>query len=227
MALEPSPAIWVHGLLPLPGTHISEKTLLYIVEKAPRVASTDRTVGLDQWVTLSGESLGLTRPQAVACMRLCFVLWQSGGSVLPMPTDEALRVPLGSLLLLLWVQWAHHELGEGSATNTHRAQAASGEVWPSLLHPPAAAASAVLLDSGSPQSARSLAVQARLHNVQQIGRRRRKLLQVHRAERVACELHAVSRHGTPLTRAFRALCAVVSAITAAACRYGRRAPLLA
>ena len=39
-------------------------------------------------------------------MRFAHILAQPSGSDHDMPPDESLRVPLGSLLLLLWVQWA-------------------------------------------------------------------------------------------------------------------------
>ena len=171
--VEPTHEVWVHGLLPLAGACVNETSLKALLEKAkPK----DLKLGLDQWRLLGGEALGLSEAQADASVRLCFVLSQPTDAPLPMPGDEALRVPLGSLLLLLWVQWAHHELGESCATNVHRAQAASGEVWPSLVRPPAAAASAVLLEGGAQPSARSLAVQSRVHSADKI-RRRRKLLQ--------------------------------------------------
>eukprot|EP00966_Prymnesium_polylepis_P331193 7386764-Prymnesium_polylepis.1 len=66
-------------------------------------------------------------------MRLCHILGPRPEVPQPMPKDEALRVPLGSLLLLLWVQWAHHTLGQGLTLN--KAQTATGDVWPSLLQP--------------------------------------------------------------------------------------------
>ena len=171
-ALEPAAEVWIHGLLP--GTRVSEESLLKLLEKKPAsiVATPDHMLSLDVWTSFAGEGLGLSAPQAAAVMRLTFVLT----TPLPMPPDHALRVPLGSLLLLLWVQWAHHELGDTSATNVQRAQATTGEVWPSLLRPPAAAAKAVLTDKTQQPSARSIAVQSRLISSQLV-RRRRKLVQ--------------------------------------------------
>jgi hypothetical protein len=180
MSLEPSPEVWVHGLLPLPGARVTEASLLGVLE-LPQVVTTaaatsDHTVSLQQWTAIAEEGLGMSATQAAAVMRLCFILNQAPDAPQPMPSDAGLRLPLGPLLLLLWAQWAHHELGESCATNVQRAQAASGEVWPSLLLPPAAAAASVLVDGGAQPSARSLAVQTRVHSSSQIVRRRRKLL---------------------------------------------------
>ena len=168
MSLEPSSSVWIHGLLPLPHSSLSEASLLKLLENKPPTLD----VSLAQFTSLT--SAILSPSQSAAVMRLAFALTTPSAA---MPADHAIRVPLGTLLLLLWVQWAHHELGESSATNVQRAQAASGEVWPSLLVPPAAAASAVLADGGAqPPSARTLAVQSRLSTTQ-LARRRRKLLQ--------------------------------------------------
>lgn len=105
-------------------------------------ATPEQAVSLDQWAGLA-EQLGLTQAQAAAVMRLCKALTDARS----MPPDRALSVPLGSLLLLLWMQWAHVELGETGPVGVQRAQAVSGEVWPSLLRPPAAVASAALVDA--------------------------------------------------------------------------------
>ena len=134
MALEPSPEVWVHGLLHFSGAKITESSLLNVL-KLPRAASTDLPINLDTWAVLAETGLSMSRSQAAACMRFAHVLSQPRGDERDMPTDEALRVPLGSMLLLLWVQWAQHELGE-NATNLSRSQAASGEVWPSKLQQP-------------------------------------------------------------------------------------------
>ncbi len=174
MALEPSPEVWVHGLLHFPGARITESSLLQVL-KLPRAASTDLPIHLDAWAALASEGLGMNRCQAAACMRFAHVLSQPRGAECDMPADDALRVPLGSMLLLLWVQWAQHELGE-NATNLSRAQATSGEVWPSLLQPPNAAVAASAADGGAYPNARTLAVQSRLQSMQAM-RRRRKLLQ--------------------------------------------------
>ena len=141
MSLEPSSSVWIHGLLPLPHSSLSEASLLKLLENKPPTLD----VSLAQFTSLT--STILSPSQSAAVMRLAFALTTPSSS---MPADHAIRVPLGTLLLLLWVQWAHHELGESSATNVQRAQAASGEVWPSLLRPPAAAASAALSDGGAP-----------------------------------------------------------------------------
>lgn len=177
MSLEPAPEVWVHGLLPLPGgSNVTEESLLKVLE-LPRMPSTDLVITLEQWHALAAKGLSLPAAHATAVMRLCVALSQPADRPEAMAVDDAaLRAPLGSLLLLLWVQWAHHELGESSATNVHRAQAASGEVWPSLLLPPAAAASATLIDGNAPPSARTLAVQTRLQ-ASMLTRLRRKLLQ--------------------------------------------------
>ena len=177
MSLEPAPEVWVHGLLPLPGgSNVTEESLLKVLE-LPRMPSTDLVITLEQWHALAAKGLSLPAAHATAVMRLCVALSQPADRPEAMAVDgAALRAPLGSLLLLLWVQWAHHELGESSATNVHRAQAASGEVWPSLLLPPAAAASATLIDGNAPPSARTLAVQTRLQ-ASMLTRLRRKLLQ--------------------------------------------------
>lgn len=172
MALEPSFEAFTHGLFPL--HNLQEDAILKLVEKKPLsvMATPDHALSLEQWIGLV-QPLGLSDKQAAAVMRLTFALTADATAI---PADHALRVPLGSLLVLLWVQWAHHELGESSATNVQRAQAASGEVWPSLLKPPAAAASAILIDGAQQQpSARTLAVQSRLSS--QLVRRRRRLLQ--------------------------------------------------
>ena len=178
MSFEPAPDVWIHGTLPLPGSRISEESLLSLL-KLPAVTAVDRQrVSLASWIEIATEGVGLTTAQAAACMRLGFVLSQSPGATpQPMPPDDSLHLPLGHLLLLLWVQWAHHELGESCATNVQRAQAASGEVWPSLQMPPAAAASSVVVDRGPQLSSRTLAIQSRLHSSTQLTRRRRKLLQ--------------------------------------------------
>ncbi|KOO34934.1 tbcc domain-containing protein 1 [Chrysochromulina tobinii] len=126
MALEPSPEVWVHGLLHFSGAKITESSLLNVL-KLPRAASTDLPINLDTWAVLAETGLSMSRSQAAACMRFAHVLSQPRGDERDMPTDEALRVPLGSMLLLLWVQWAQHELGE-NATNLSRSQAASGEL---------------------------------------------------------------------------------------------------
>ena len=165
--------VWVHGLIP--GCSVSEISLRQFLTS--READMPLTPDLAQWQSLAADAFGMSAVQAAACMRLCFVLSQPSGHSLPLPTDDALRAPIGSLLLLLWVQWAHHELGESCATNVQRAQAADGEVWPSLHLPPAAAAAAALVDGKSQPSARTLAVQQRLHSAPQLARRRRKLLQ--------------------------------------------------
>ena len=174
--MEPSPEIWVHGLLPLPGARITETSLVGLLS-LPRVASTDLAVGLDQWAVLASEGLGMTRMQAAACLRFAYLLTQPSMGEFDMPSDEALRVPLGSLLLVLWVQWAQHELGEGGATNQARAEAATGEVWPSLLMTPVVSSTAGGAGGGGAHpTARTLAVQARLQAAQ-LARRRRRLLQ--------------------------------------------------
>jgi len=107
------------------------------------------------------------------------VLSPAPGGAQLMPRDHALRVPLGSLLLLLWVQGAQRELQHGSAALGGKAQAASGDVWPSLSVPPAAAASAGV--GGGAPCARTLAVQARLGQQPSTqlstARQRRRLLQ--------------------------------------------------
>jgi hypothetical protein len=169
MALEPSPEVWVHGLLHFSGAKITESSLLNVL-KLPRAASTDLPINLDTWAVLAETGLSMSRSQAAACMRFAHVLSQPRGDERDMPTDEALRVPLGSMLLLLWVQWAQHELGE-NATNLSRSQAASGEVWPSKLQQPNGSA-----DGGAHPNARALAVQSRLQSMQAM-RRRRKMLQ--------------------------------------------------
>lgn len=175
--VEPASEVWIHGLLP--GCTVTEASLKELLSskqsKLPTTA--DHSLGLEQWTALAEQSLKLSKAHAMACMRLCFVLAQPTAEPQPMPGDDELRMPLGSLLLLLWVQWAHHELGESCATNAQRAQAASGEVWPSLHLPPAAAAATALVDGNSQPSARTLAVQSRLHSASQLARRRRKLLQ--------------------------------------------------
>ena len=61
-------------------------------------------------------------PQAATCMRLAWLLTSPMQRSSPVPADDELRVPLGSLLLLLWVQHATHELGTISPLANTRAQ---------------------------------------------------------------------------------------------------------
>ena len=181
MSLAPANEVWDHGVLPLPSAHLTETALLAILD-VPRGLSADLSVSMEQWTALATSGLGLSASAAAACMRLCHVLSTSPGDAQAMPRDHALRVPLGSLLLLLWVQGAQRELQQGSAALGGKAQAASGDVWPSLSLPPAAAASAGV-GVGAP-CARTLAVQARLgqHASTQLptARRRRRMLQAGR-----------------------------------------------
>ena len=61
-----------------------------------------------------------------------------------------------SLLLLLWVQVAQRELGHGTAGRDGKAQAASGDVWPSLRRrrPPPTCARARACGAGAHEPAR-------------------------------------------------------------------------
>lgn len=162
MALIPTSEVWQHGLLPLHGACVSEQSLLDLLA-LPRISSADLSIGIDQWVALARSALGMQREQAAACMRFTHILASPSGTSQPIPRDEALRVPLGSILLLLWVQWAQHSIGQGLTLNNLKSQAVSGDVWPSLMLPPAAAASANIVDGGIRPNARSLAVHARLN----------------------------------------------------------------
>ena len=179
MALQPSNEVWDHALLPLP--QLTETALLALLD-VPRGLSADLSISMGQWLALATERLGFSSAAAAACMRLCHVLSAAPGGAQPMPRDHALRVPLGSLLLLLWVQGAQRELQHGSAALGGKAQAASGDVWPSLSVPPAAAASAGV--GGGAPCARTLAVQARLGQQPSTQlptvRQRRRMLQVGR-----------------------------------------------
>ena len=191
----------MHGLIP--GCSVSEISLRQFLTS--READMPLTPDLAQWQSLAADAFGMSAVQAAACMRLCFVLSQPSGHSLPLPTDDALRAPIGSLLLLLWVQWAHHELGESCATNVQRAQAADGEVWPSLHLPPAAAAAAALVDGNSQPSARTLAVQQRLHSAPQLARRRRPCrASARRARRLADSAPAAARRRSPQNSLARA-----------------------
>ena len=177
-SVEPTSDVWEHGLLPLPGAKLSEASLLALLELQHRLPA-DLSVGLEQWAALAGEGLSMRREQAAACMRLCYVLSPSLQTptqpTRKLPADEAMRVPLGSLLLLLWVQVAQRELGHGTAGLTGKAQAASGDVWPSPSPSPPAA----------DVCARTLAVQARMSQLappaaapaSAAARQRRRLLQ--------------------------------------------------
>ena len=158
MSLVPTSEVWQHGLLPLPGESVSEASLLALLGSRLHVTAADGTIGMEQWVALAESGLGMRREQSAACMRLCHILAPPVGAS-AMPKDEALRVPLGSLLLLLWVQWAHLSLGQGLAPS--KAQTATGDVWPSLLQPPSAAASANVVDGGARPNALSLALHVR------------------------------------------------------------------
>ena len=113
-SVEPTSDVWEHGLLPLPGAKLSEASLLALLELQHRLPA-DLSVGLEQWAALAAEGLSMRREQAAACMRLCYVLSPSLQTptqpTRKLPADEAMRVPLGSLLLLLWVQVAQRELG--------------------------------------------------------------------------------------------------------------------
>ena len=177
-SLCPATEVWEHGVLPLPAAALSEAALLALLD-VPRGLSADLSISMEQWVALATERLGLSPAAAAACMRLCHVLSPAPGEAQAMPRDSALRVPLGSLLLLLWVQGAQRELQQGSAALGGKAQAVSGDVWPSLSLPPAAAASAGV-GAGAP-CARTLAVQARLGQQPSTQlpttRQRRKMLQ--------------------------------------------------
>ena len=175
MALVPTSEVWQHGLLPLHGARVSEQSLLKMLELV-HVSSADLSIGIEQWVGLAHSALGLQREQAAACMRLAHILAPPAGTPQPMPRDEALRVPLGSLLLLLWVQWAQHSIGQGLTMSNLKSQVAMGDVWPSLLLPPAAATSANVVDGGVRPNARTLAVHARLQTP--LARQRRHVLQV-------------------------------------------------
>ena len=177
-AIQPSLEVWEHGVLPLPASSVNEAALLALLD-VPRGLSADLTISMEQWLALATEGLGLTNAAASACMRLCHVLSPGSADPQPMPRDHALRVPLGSLLLLLWVQASQRELQHGSAALGGKAQAASGDIWPSLSLPPAAMASAGV-GAGAP-CARTLAVQARLgqHPATQLptASQRRRMLQ--------------------------------------------------
>ena len=177
-SVEPTSDVWEHGLLPLPGAKLSEASLLALLELQHRPPA-DLSIGLEQWAPLAAEGLSMRREQAAACMRLCYVLSPSLQTptqpTRKLPADEAMRVPLGSLLLLLWVQVAQRELGHGTAGLTGKAQAASGDVWPSPSPSPPAA----------DVCARTLAVQARMSQLappaaapaSAAARQRRRLLQ--------------------------------------------------
>ena len=145
---------------------------------ATRNGATRRLLGLQTWVDLALSAFGMQREQASAAMRLAHILAPPTGNPQPMPRDEVLRVPLGSILLLLWVQWAQHSIGQGLTLNNLKSQAASGDVWPSLLLPPAAAASANVVDGGVRPNARTLAVRARLQTP--LARQRLHVLQAPR-----------------------------------------------
>ena len=126
-SVEPTSDVWEHGLLPLPGAKLSEASLLALLELQHRLPA-DLSVGLEQWAGLAAEGLSMRREQAAACMRLCYVLSPSLQTptqpTRKLPADEAMRVPLGSLLLLLWVQVAQRELGRDGGAD---GQGAGGE----------------------------------------------------------------------------------------------------
>ena len=92
MSFEPAPDVWIHGTLPLPGSRISEESLLSLL-KLPAVTAVDRQrVSLASWIEIATEGVGLTTAQAAACMRLGFVLSQSPGATpQPMPPARQCR----------------------------------------------------------------------------------------------------------------------------------------
>ena len=165
--MEPTTEVWDHGILHFAGARISEASLLQLIE-LPHCLPTDLSISLEQWCPLSETALGLTAAQATACMQLVHLLAPPRGSPLPpLVAGESTRVPLGSLLLLLWVQTAHQQLGPSSAIT----QAATGDVWPSAS-PPGAGAEAPL------SSPRRIAVASLLGDTQQaeLAHARRKLV---------------------------------------------------
>jgi len=122
MTVELTHEVWDHGLFPLPGARVSEESLLAL--RSPHGAVT-----LDEWASLSREALGLSGDQAEACMQLAGVL----GDVHSEATGGEARVPLATLLLLLWTNHTNSKLKSVAATAS-RSQAASA-VHPSLMSP--------------------------------------------------------------------------------------------
>lgn len=129
MALVMPSEVWAHGLLPLPA--VSEERLLCALHDPP--LPPDRPLTLSLWLSLA-PSLGLTEEQAKASMRLAHILSLPPLGKWAMPTDVNLRVPLPTLLLHLWL----HTGGVSSTLTPPKTQTARGDVWPSLLSPPAA-----------------------------------------------------------------------------------------
>ncbi len=165
--MEPTTEVWDHGILHFAGVRISEGSLLQLVE-LPHCLPTDLSISLEQWCPLAETVLGLTAAQATACMQLVHLLAPPRGSPQPpLVVGENTRVPLGSLLLLLWVQTAHQQLGPSSAIT----QAATGDVWPSF--PPHGGAAEAPLSSP-----RRIAVASHLSDSQQgeLAHARRKLV---------------------------------------------------
>lgn len=111
-AIELSQEVWDHGLIPLPGARLSEGSLLALL-RSPRFVCS--TITIDTWADQSAESLGLSHEQATACMQLAGVLSDSTTHVSGDVGDE-MRVPLGTLLLLMWVQHANAKLTSVIAT---------------------------------------------------------------------------------------------------------------
>jgi hypothetical protein len=123
--IELAQEVWDHGLIPLPGAMISEDSLLALL-RSPR--SVRATVTINEWAEMSAGTLGLSREQATACMQLAGVLGENTTHASGDVGDE-MRVPLGTLLLLTWVQHANAKLASVLAT-------ASRSQVPSAHRPP-------------------------------------------------------------------------------------------
>eukprot|EP00967_Tisochrysis_lutea_P113682 scaffold180611_cov35-Tisochrysis_lutea.AAC.3 len=107
--IDLSHEIWDHGLIPLPGASLSEDTILALT-RARR--GHPAVLAIDQWTEISAEALGLTHEQAEASFELAAILSDRLGDA----DGDRVRIPLATLLLWIWVQYANGKLTSMMAT---------------------------------------------------------------------------------------------------------------